>query len=150
MSDEEFISISTSAGLPLAPGFYESRIVDIELADGKYDPQYQFVFEVEGERDEHGSLMRVKGWTGRKITTGTKLGRWLAKLDEFPPKGTAYNVRRVIGFRCQLVIKSDDEGRSVLADIERSKRSIVAFTEQGRPIYEGDTDAPADDEQAVA
>ena len=103
----------SKAPLELEAGVYKAKLVSIETADGQYGEQAKFVFELDGVTAEDGTPGRLWAWSSWKLTPSTKMHRWVMALGgERPVPRQQYNLSKLIGARCRLLIelKDTDDG----------------------------------------
>ena len=134
------------ASISLEAGVYRATVKSLESVDGQYGPQAKFVFELDGLNLEDGSPASLWAWASWKLNPATKLHRWVLALGgERPVPGHQYNLSKVIGTRCRLLIENKETEDGTRARV----REVLPLVKAAKPTAPTDGTCVECGEQVV-
>ena len=109
--------------IPLDAGVYAAKVSGVEEADGgQFGDQVKLLLTTD-EPDADGQPIELWAWASRKLTTRSKLWRWVTALTGSPPQlGRVFTIEDLlIGKPCRVQITEEtlDDGtvRKKVSDI---------------------------------
>ena len=100
---------ATESGNPIdiPGGVYAGTIGAIEKAEGQFygGGQVKFTDELDGQTKEDGSPLDMWAWANAKLSTKSKLTRWVKALGQAPTIGEVFDVEKLAGLRCGVLVE---------------------------------------------
>ena len=97
----------------IAEGEYDAEVSGVRDQDGQHGLMVRVEFMLSTDNEFDG--VRVSGLASKKLSEGTKLGRWVAAiLDHMPAIGEEVTIEDLIHKRCRVVIghKTSTDGKT--------------------------------------
>ena len=127
--------------IPLEAGVYAAKVSGVEEADGgQFGDQVKLLLTTD-EPDADGQPIELWAWASRKLTTRSKLWRWVTALTGSPPQlGRVFTIEDLlIDKPCRVQISEEtlDDGTSrrkvsdILAPSKRPAQASANEAERG-------------------
>jgi len=121
----------------LDPGQYVVKVADLELTEGQYGKQIQWSLRV---KDSDATL---KAWTSAKMSSGSKLGKWVVALTGSLPE--AFEPLDFLGMECLATVatemRADGSEYNKVTALRAPRRKV-------KPVVEADMEELWPEEQA--
>ena len=89
----------TKPTAPMEPGWYRAKVAELQMVEGKYGEQIQWLFEL-----ENGQQLRA--WSSAIFNPRSKLYAWTeAILAKKIPESYDFNSDHIIGRRCDILVE---------------------------------------------
>ena len=129
----ELEATESGSPIPLDAGTYPATVVSVEEAEGKPEfggAQVKFFIEPAGAVDDDGRPLVLWAWASKKLTTKSKLWRWVTAITGSPPKvGKVFRIEDLlVGKPCRVQV-----GEEKLADGSTRKKVTDLFGPSKRP-----------------
>lgn len=103
---------ATESGNPIdiPAGVHAGTVMAIEKAEGQFygGGQVKFTVELDGQTKDDGSPLDMWAWANAKLSTKSKLTRWVKALGQTPVIGQTFDVEKLAGLRCGVLVEREE------------------------------------------